>query len=77
MKIWANSGDSHFLEPEALWRENLPPKLAELVPYTERDPDGHVVQVRIRNVASFLHSTGLSIDVPILVACSTRRCGMP
>ena len=39
-KIWANSGDSHFLEPETLWRESLPPKLAELVPYTERDPDG-------------------------------------
>jgi predicted TIM-barrel fold metal-dependent hydrolase len=39
-KIWANSGDSHFLEPEDLWRENLPPRLAELVPRAEKDPDG-------------------------------------
>jgi len=39
-KIWANSGDSHFLEPEDLWRESLPPRLAELVPRAEKDPDG-------------------------------------
>jgi predicted TIM-barrel fold metal-dependent hydrolase len=46
-KIWANSGDSHFLEPETLWRDTLPPKLAELVPYTERDPDGQWETVHI------------------------------
>ena len=39
-KIWANSGDSHFLEPEDLWRKSLPPRLAELVPRAEKDPDG-------------------------------------
>ena len=39
-KIWANSGDSHFLEPESLWRDNLPPRLAELVPRAVKDPDG-------------------------------------
>ncbi|MFJ8019387.1 amidohydrolase family protein [Streptomyces sp. NPDC096311] len=39
-KIWANSGDSHFLEPEDLWRKNLPARLAELVPRSEKDPDG-------------------------------------
>jgi predicted TIM-barrel fold metal-dependent hydrolase len=39
-KIWANSGDSHFLEPEDLWRESLPPDLAELMPRAEKDPDG-------------------------------------
>ena len=46
-KIWANSGDSHFLEPETLWRDTLPPKLAELVPYTERDADGQWETVHI------------------------------
>src|ERR1700730_12868536 len=46
-KIWANSGDSHFLEPETLWRDTLPPKLAELVHYTERDPDGQWETVHI------------------------------
>ncbi len=39
-KIWANSGDSHFLEPEDLWRSNLPKRLADLVPRSEKDPDG-------------------------------------
>lgn len=39
-KIWANSGDSHFLEPPDLWRDSLPPRLAELVPRAEKDPDG-------------------------------------
>jgi hypothetical protein len=46
-KIWANSGDSHFLEPETLWRDTLPPRLAELVPYTERDADGQWETVHI------------------------------
>ncbi|MBV6756195.1 amidohydrolase family protein [Rhodococcus opacus] len=39
-KLWANSGDSHFLEPEDLWRTRLPARLAELVPRSEKDPDG-------------------------------------
>jgi predicted TIM-barrel fold metal-dependent hydrolase len=46
-KIWANSGDSHFLEPEELWRDSLPPRLAELVPRSERDPDGEWETVHI------------------------------
>ena len=46
-KIWANSGDSHFLEPEDLWRESLPPRLAELVPRAEKDPDGEWETVHI------------------------------
>jgi predicted TIM-barrel fold metal-dependent hydrolase len=40
VKLWANSGDSHFLEPEDLWRSRLPKDLAELVPRSEKDPDG-------------------------------------
>ena len=39
-KIWANSGDSHFLEPEDLWQKNLPKRLSDLVPRAEKDPDG-------------------------------------
>jgi predicted TIM-barrel fold metal-dependent hydrolase len=39
-KIWANSGDSHFMEPDDLWRSSLPPRLADLVPRAEKDPDG-------------------------------------
>ncbi|HYQ36910.1 MAG TPA: amidohydrolase, partial [Mycobacterium sp.] len=39
-KLWANSGDSHFIEPDDLWRSRLPQHLAELVPRSEQDPDG-------------------------------------
>jgi predicted TIM-barrel fold metal-dependent hydrolase len=35
-KIWANSGDSHLLEPADLWEKRLPPHLAERAPRTER-----------------------------------------
>lgn len=40
VKLWANSGDSHFIEPADLWQSRLPNRLAELVPRTEKDPDG-------------------------------------
>lgn len=40
VKMWANSGDSHFLEPEDLWRTRLPKDLAELVPRAVKDDDG-------------------------------------
>jgi predicted TIM-barrel fold metal-dependent hydrolase len=39
-KIWANSGDSHFLEPDDLWRSNVSAEFAELMPHSVRDPDG-------------------------------------
>jgi predicted TIM-barrel fold metal-dependent hydrolase len=39
-KIWTNSGDSHFLEPDDLWQSRLPKRLAELCPRSEKDPDG-------------------------------------
>ena len=31
-KIWAHSGDSHFIEPDGLWAELLPPAMAERMP---------------------------------------------
>ena len=46
-KIWANSGDSHFLEPDDLWRTSLPPRLAELVPRAVKDSDGQWETVHI------------------------------
>ena len=33
-KIWANSGDSHLLEPEDLWYQVLPKRLADRTPRT-------------------------------------------
>jgi len=38
-KIWANSGDSHFIEPEGLWREILPAAQAERMPRSEKVSD--------------------------------------
>jgi predicted TIM-barrel fold metal-dependent hydrolase len=40
VKIWANSGDSHFLEPMDVFRENLAADLADRLPRSEKDPDG-------------------------------------
>jgi len=38
-KIWANSGDSHFLEPETLWSDILPAKQAARMPRSEKVGD--------------------------------------
>jgi predicted TIM-barrel fold metal-dependent hydrolase len=35
-KIWANSADSHVLEPDDLWTQRLPQRLAERAPRAER-----------------------------------------
>ena len=39
-KIWANSGDSHFLEPPDLFQQILPRALADRMPRAVKDPDG-------------------------------------
>jgi predicted TIM-barrel fold metal-dependent hydrolase len=44
-KIWAHSGDSHFLEPEGLWKEILPPELASRMPWSEKLEDGEIIHV--------------------------------
>ena len=44
-KIWANSGDSHFLEPLDLWQTILPAELADRMPRSEIDGDEEIVHV--------------------------------
>ena len=46
-KIWTNSGDSHFLEPDDLWQSRLPKRLADLTPRAEKDPDGEYETVHV------------------------------
>jgi len=38
-KIWAHSGDSHFIEPEDLFNQILPPALAKRMPWSEKVSD--------------------------------------
>ncbi|CAB4365604.1 MAG: amidohydrolase family protein [Actinobacteria bacterium] len=38
-KIWANSGDSHFLEPADLWHQIMPKAQADRMPRTEMISD--------------------------------------
>jgi predicted TIM-barrel fold metal-dependent hydrolase len=38
-KIWAHSGDSHFLEPSDLWHQILPKAQADRMPWTEQIAD--------------------------------------
>ncbi len=46
-KIWANSGDSHFMEPDDLWRSTLPADLAALMPHSVIDADGEWETVHV------------------------------
>ena len=46
-KIWAHSGDSHFIEPEGLWNEILPPDLAARMPRSEKSEDGSAEIVHV------------------------------
>ena len=46
-KIWANSGDSHFLEPDNLWRDNVPKQYADLMPHSVKDDDGEWETVHV------------------------------
>lgn len=39
-KYWANSGDSHLVEPDDLFTSSLPAELAERMPRSEKDADG-------------------------------------
>ncbi len=39
-KLWANSGDSHLVEPDDLFQTRLPADLAERMPRSVKDPDG-------------------------------------
>lgn len=39
-KIWANSGDSHLVEPADLFTSSLPADLAERMPRSVKDDDG-------------------------------------
>jgi predicted TIM-barrel fold metal-dependent hydrolase len=39
-KIWANSGDSHLMEPATLFTDTLPPELAARMPRSVHDEDG-------------------------------------
>jgi predicted TIM-barrel fold metal-dependent hydrolase len=38
-KIWAHSGDSHFLEPDDLWHQILPKRQADRMPRSEKTGD--------------------------------------
>ncbi|MGE3621435.1 MAG: amidohydrolase family protein [Acidimicrobiia bacterium] len=46
-KIWVNSGDSHFTEPDDLWARYLPAEVAERMPRSVKDPDGAFETVHV------------------------------
>jgi len=46
-KVWANSGDSHFLEPDDLWQSSLPADLAARMPHAVKDADGQWETVHV------------------------------
>lgn len=46
-KLWANSGDSHFVEPADLFDANLPKDLADRMPKSVKDADGEYETVTV------------------------------
>src|SRR5262249_36541034 len=46
-KLWANSGDSHFVEPPDLFEKNLPKDLAGRMPRSVKDADGEYATVTV------------------------------
>src|ERR1700760_3434462 len=55
-KIWAHSGDSHFLEPDDLWSTRLPPELAARAPRVERNEEAGTETV---------HLDGMTFERPL------------
>ena len=45
--IWTNSSDSHVIEPDDLWRANVPQKYADLMPRSVKDADGEWETVHV------------------------------
>jgi predicted TIM-barrel fold metal-dependent hydrolase len=69
-KIWANSGDSHLVEPDDLFTSSLPPSLAERMPRSVKDDDGNMETIfvdgqsfrrRIPRVADLRDEQGLNV----------------
>jgi len=46
-KIWANSGDSHLVEPDDLFARSLPADLAARMPRSDKDADGRWETVHV------------------------------
>ncbi len=46
-KIWANSGDSHLVEPADIFTSSMPADLAERMPRSVKDPDGRAETVHV------------------------------
>ena len=71
-KIWANSGDSHLVEPDDLFATMLPPALAERMPRSVKADDGRTETVYVdgqsfqrripRSVTSLTDIDGNTLD---------------
>jgi predicted TIM-barrel fold metal-dependent hydrolase len=69
VKLWANSGDSHFLEPDGLWHQILPKELADRMPWSEKlgdeeeivHIDGQEIRRRLPKMALKKGTTGMTI----------------
>lgn len=63
-EIWANSGDSHVLEPDDLWTRALPKRLADRAPRSERGDRFEVLYIDGRQVSRQLNDMMDAIRPP-------------
>ena len=55
-KIWANSGDSHLLEPEDIWYQVLPKRLADKTPRTVTEGNEQITSIGDRVITRTIPS---------------------
>lgn len=63
-KIWANSADSHVLEPDDLWLQRLPKRLADRAPRAERGDKYEIVYIDGKQINRQLNDFMDSIRPP-------------
>ncbi len=82
-KLWAHSGDSHYLEPDDLWSQILPAEAASRMPWREKiSDDEEVVHIDGESFRRRIpvyelkkdKNTGLSIYVLNLRPPGARTC---
>jgi len=72
MKIWANSGDSHVMEPDDLWTSRLPATLAERAPRAVKDERHETVYVDGQTVFRTLNAFAEAARAPGAHDIATR-----
>src|SRR5437870_2411985 len=71
--LWTNSGDSHFIEPPDLFKQNLPAALADRLPRSQKVSDTEEIEL-IRTSRRFVPTATLPLQSVELSIKEAQRC---